>query len=191
MISPRAPSGARRDRASGSAIQISIPGAACPTGSGPSAAASAAPIRTAVTATVVSVGPYMFQTSTPGKRARSARARPGDSASPQKRKRRSAGSMGRAKRASARQKRANEGVDTHVVRGAPDRGDAPSRELARERRRRVLRQHRIFGADGSEHARDPPRRQRRVDRNVRPAEPERGEKAQQDGRLLLPVDEDR
>ena len=87
--------------------------------------------------------------------------------------------------------RLGEAPEAGAERIEPDRGDAPSRELARERRRRVLRQHRIFGADGSEHARDPPRRQRRVDRNVRPAEPERGEKAQQDGRLLLPVDEDR
>ena len=94
-------------------------GAERPTGSGVSAAASSAPIRTAVTATVVSVGPYRFQTSAPGKRARRSRATAGSSVSPQKRKRRSAGSMGRAKPGSARQKRANEGVDTHVVRGAP------------------------------------------------------------------------
>ena len=46
--------------------------------------------------------------------------RPGG-VSPQKRNRRSAGSMSCPKRGSARQKRANDGVDTQAVRGAPSR----------------------------------------------------------------------
>src|SRR5262245_66643686 len=89
-------------------------------------------MRIDVVATVVSVGPYVFHTSAPGKRSRSRTATSGGSASPQKRNRRTAGSIPAAKLRSARHMAANDGVDTHVV-TADARSEQIGRASCRER----------------------------------------------------------
>ena len=112
-ISPESP-GAHDSPVSGSQMRISVPGRGAPAGSGASLASSASPISQYVTATVDSVGPYVFATMACGKRSRSAAAVAWRNASPQKRKSFTLGSMLSENEGSTRHKSANEGVETHT-----------------------------------------------------------------------------
>src|SRR5258708_5004059 len=93
----------------------SVPGSGRPTGRGEYFSRTSRSIRTEVVATVVSVGPYMFQTSAPGNRSSKRRAVSGKRISPQKRKRRTRWSSARLNVRSTRHISANDGVETHVV----------------------------------------------------------------------------
>ena len=95
-------------------MRISVPGRGAPAGRGASLASSASPISQYVTATVDSVGPYVFATMACGKRSRSAAAVAWRNASPQKRKSFTLGSMLSENEGSTRHKSANEGVETHT-----------------------------------------------------------------------------
>src|SRR5882724_1671307 len=96
-------------------MKIPVPGIACPTGKGEYRSKIAASMRMDVVATVASVGPYMFQTSAIGNRFNSCAAVCDGSVSPQKRKRRTRGSIASENLSSTRHICANDGVETHVT----------------------------------------------------------------------------
>src|SRR5207247_1746605 len=89
-----------------------LPGITRPTGNGEYFSRIAASMWMEVVATVASVGPYMFQTCACGKRASSWAAVCGASVSPQKRNRRTRGSISSANLSSTRHICANDGVET-------------------------------------------------------------------------------
>ncbi len=86
-----------------------------PTGNGPSLSSISVVTRTLVTATVASVGPYVFQTSAAGNRSRSCRAAPGRNVSPQNKNFRIPGNRPASNVFSSRHTCANDGVETQTV----------------------------------------------------------------------------
>ena len=98
------------------------PAARCAHGQGSRDAAIRGVTSTALTATVDSVGPYVFTTRARPKRSSRRAATALGRVSPQNRKSRSAGMRSCANSALARHIPANEGVDTQTV--APDAASA-------------------------------------------------------------------
>ena len=96
-------------------MMICVPGITRPMGSGFHSAISSRVTGTLVTATVASVGPYVFHTSTPGKRSSICAPVSGAIVSPQKKKRFIAGNIAAEKPRSIMHICAKDGVDIHCV----------------------------------------------------------------------------